>query len=78
MADMSAAAVATRLEQLRALWVPMGLDEARAMMEPPRVVGRELTAEVVQHRLDELRALCELTAYLGGAVPRGNSLASEP
>ena len=34
MADMSAAAVAPRLAQLRELWAPMGPDEARAMVEP--------------------------------------------
>jgi len=64
---MSPAEVAKRLDQLRALWRPMGLEEARAMMERPRTVA-PLTAELVQRRLDQLRALCELAAYLGGTA----------
>jgi len=66
---MSPAAVQRRLERLRELWRPMGPDEATAMMEAPRTIA-PLTAEVVQRRLDQLRALCDLTAYLGGSATR--------
>ncbi len=65
---MSPAAVAARLERLRALHVPETADEGRRRLVPPR---RDLLlAEAVAHRLSELRALCELTTHLHAARPR--------
>lgn len=74
MPDMSPTAVARRLDRLRALWLPMTLEQARAMMELPRTVA-SLNPEIVQRRLDELRALGDLAAYLTGTAthaPRSN------
>jgi len=62
--------VALRLEALRRLVVPVTGEEARAWMEgEPISEARRPSAdpdfaEKVQRRLDELRALCELTNYL--------------
>jgi len=58
----SAEVVAHRLEQLRALYVPETQAETqRRLREPPRERPFE---EAVERRLAELRALCELSAYL--------------
>ena len=62
--------VALRLEALRRLVVTVTGEEARAWMEGGCISEARGTsadpdfAAKVQHRLDELRALCELTNYL--------------
>jgi len=65
MADASTlrpADVHARLEALRRLWVPMDAAEADRLMTPPaEPVAFE---EAVRRRLDELRALIELTREL--------------
>jgi hypothetical protein len=69
--------VAERLEALRQLYVPVSIEEARAWLESERRPPARGTsadpafAETVQRRLDELRALCELTQYLHAGAPTG-------
>lgn len=68
--DLSPTLVAKRLARLRELYVPETEEEARLRLlpEPRRDI---LFADGVARRLAELRALCELTAYLHRAsVPR--------
>jgi hypothetical protein len=61
--DLSPAAVARRLACLRAAYVPETEVEVRRRLAPePR--SEVPFAEAVASRLAELRALCELTAYL--------------
>lgn len=64
--------VAERLEALRRLAVPVSAEEARKWFEgetpsEAAVSERAGFAKLVQERLDELRALCELTEYLHAA-----------
>jgi hypothetical protein len=68
--DLSPAVVSKRLGRLRDLYVPETPEQARARLLPE--ARRETPfAEGVARRLAELRALCELTAYLHrGSVPR--------
>lgn len=66
--DMSPAAVARRLARMGRGWHPLDREEARAMLEPHSVAG-DLSPAAVQRRLDELRALCELTGYLHAHRP---------
>lgn len=76
--DMSPAAVGRRLERLRAMWTPEDRATARARLDdqpgssPPRTF-----AEAVALRLEELRALCELTAYLHGGRKAPSSIARD-
>ena len=57
--------VQARLEQLRVLWRPLTEAEARARMEDPAGLDRHQSFEAaVAQRLEELRALCELSAAL--------------
>lgn len=68
--DLSPQAVAARLQWLRAHYVPEDERGARVRLEDP--AGRRpcgTFAQEVEHRLAELRALCELTEYLQGARP---------
>ncbi len=70
------AAVARRLDELRRLYVPETRDEARARMERDRPNERRPAstgadfAKAVARRLEELRALCELTRVLHAARER--------
>ena len=70
--DLSPAAVAARLERLRALYVPETAAEGRRRA----MAARRPTvpfAEAVGRRLAELRALSELTTYLHKArAPKGD------
>jgi hypothetical protein len=77
-APLESEQVAQRLEALRRSYVPVSSEEAWAWMEgedasEARGAGASSTsrfAEAVQGRLDELRALCELTEYLHASRPR--------
>lgn len=62
--DLHLPGVAARLSELRALYVPLCEDEARARLEAPARQDSERWAEEVAQRLRELRALCALTGYL--------------
>jgi len=62
--ELTADQVRARLDRLRALYVPLGLEEARARMAAPSASHPDLSAAIVGRRLAELRALCELTAHL--------------
>jgi hypothetical protein len=55
--------VAKRLEDLRALYVPETVAEGRARLRAD-ALSPEALASGVAKRLDELRALDELTRYL--------------
>lgn len=72
--DMSPEAVLARLNELAALYIPETLDEARARLEAERPPARESLAEGARRRLEELRALDELTRVLH----RGRVVKSEP
>jgi len=61
-------AVAARLESLRATWVPLDAEEARRLMTPVDRV--EPFPRAVARRLDELRALVELTRHLHAATKK--------
>jgi hypothetical protein len=63
-AELGAAAVASRLQALRALYVPERLDAARERLGRERPVAAEAFAERVARSLAELRALCELARHL--------------
>lgn len=63
--ELTAEAVTSRLEWLRAHYVPDDEATARAKMEDPAGLGRPSSFEQkVAQRLRELRALCELTRAL--------------
>jgi hypothetical protein len=68
--DLSPTEVSKRLARLRDLYVPETEEQARQRLAPE--ARRDVPfAEAVTKRLAELRALCELTAYLHrGSVPR--------
>jgi len=66
MADMSAEAVARRLQQLNALYVPETVEEGRLRLDAERPRRQEDFNQAVARRLNELRALCELTRALRG------------
>jgi hypothetical protein len=78
--DMSPAAVAKRLERLRAMWTPDDQASARARLEDPAGFPRSRTfAQAVALRLSDLRELCELTAYLHrGRHEMGSVARDEP
>lgn len=67
--DLSPLAVARRLERLRAISVPESVEEGRRRLAVEARTDVPF-AEAVATRLGELRALCELTAYLHRARPR--------
>jgi len=56
--------VAERLSRLRALYVPEGIDEARARLARERPRSRESPEQVAERSLAELRALCDLARVL--------------
>lgn len=58
------AGVAERLEKLRALYVPESDAEARRRLESEARASVEPLAKGVARRLEELRALSDLTSYL--------------
>lgn len=63
--ELSPEQVSIRLDRLRALWKPLTQDEARAFTEDPAgLTQRESFQEAVARRLDELRALSEMTMAL--------------
>lgn len=65
--------VAQRLEVLRQLYVPETSEECQARLEREQPPRKRVTsadpefAKLVAQRLEELRALCELTRYLHAA-----------
>lgn len=63
--DLSPRAVEARLDELCETYTPESSTEARRRLEPPPAgpMSRSFEEEVAM-RLDELRALMELTAYL--------------
>jgi hypothetical protein len=61
--DLSPDAVAARLARLRELYVPATRAEVEGALVPPPRAPAEF-AELVSRRLEELRALCDLTRYL--------------
>ena len=63
--DLSPQTVAARLEALRALYVPMGPEEAQREIATPG--PPDVSPVGVARRLAELRALLELTHHLHGA-----------
>ncbi|HLT38436.1 MAG TPA: hypothetical protein VK034_19250 [Enhygromyxa sp.] len=67
---MSPAAVQARLDRLRELYVPEDLETARRRLEAERPALRETFNEAAARRLEELRALCELTQVLHAAPKR--------
>jgi len=67
--DLDADDVARRLAELRALYVAETVDEARERLRAEEMAP-EVFATLVARRLDELRALDQLTRYLHLAVPR--------
>ena len=72
MADMSPKAIARRLQQLSELYVPETVEQARARFEAERPRAKvEDFNRAVARRLDELRALLELTAALKGKARSG-------
>jgi hypothetical protein len=77
MADLSPEAVQRRLQQLAELYVPEDLETARQRLESDRPKPRETFNEAAARRLEELRALCELTQVLQ-AAPRRPSRPSRP
>jgi hypothetical protein len=68
--ELDPAAVARRLAELRARYVPETVEEGRrrlARERPPRV---ETLAQRAARGLAELRALCDLADHLHRASPR--------
>lgn len=66
--DLTPEAVARRLDELRAAWVPESERSVRRRMERPETgPANEPFEQQVAARLAELRALMELTAHLHGA-----------
>jgi hypothetical protein len=67
--ELDPAAVAERLSQLRALYIPEGIEEARARLAREQPRAHESLAQVAARSLAELRALCELARVLHMARP---------
>lgn len=61
--------VAERLSQLRALYVPERVDDARDRLAREQPGSRETLEQVAARSLAELRALCELARVLHAARP---------
>ena len=68
--ELEPAAVARRLAELRALYVPETLDDGRRRLARERPRRVETLEETAARGLAELRALCDLTAHLHRARPR--------
>ena len=66
MREPTADEVASRLEWLRAAYVPESVDEGRARLARGEREARasEPFAQAVERGLKELRALCDLAAHL--------------
>ena len=62
--ELSAADVAARLDELRRIYVAETVEEGCAGLERERPLPTEPFASAVARRLEELRALSELTTYL--------------
>ena len=67
MSDLDPAKVAHRLESLAALYEPETVDEGRARLVAD-ALSPDAFASGVAARLEELRALDDLTRYLHGAM----------
>ena len=68
--DMSPEAVARRLAELARLYVPETVEEGRARLRA-EAMAPDAIASTVARRLEELRALDDLTRYLhAGRPPR--------
>jgi hypothetical protein len=65
--DLDPAEVARRLAALAAIYVPETVEEGRARLRDD-AAQPEVFATAVARRLDELRALDELTRYLRGCA----------
>jgi hypothetical protein len=76
MAELSPAAVQRRLERLRELYVPEELEAARRRLDGEQSASRETFNEAAARRLEELRALCELTQVLRAAPKRSSPSAA--
>jgi hypothetical protein len=63
-AELTAAAVAPRLEELRRLYVPERIEAARERLARERPARAESFALAAARSLAELRALCELARHL--------------
>lgn len=74
--ELDPCAVARRLAALAAAYVPETVDEGRARLRRDAMAPDAFAAQVAR-RLDELRALDELTRYLHaarrGALARGGT-----
>lgn len=68
VAKLDPAAVARRLATLARLYVPETAAEGRARLRRELFADRAGFAAAVEQRLDELRALDELTRYLQAHV----------
>jgi hypothetical protein len=67
--ELDPAEVAERLSTLRALYVPEGIEEARARLAREQPRSHESLEQVAARSLAELRALCELARVLHTARP---------
>ncbi len=67
--ELDPAAVAERLAELRALYVPEQLDEGRRRLARERPARIEDLVERATRGLAELRALCDLAGHLHRASP---------
>ena len=61
---MKPSEVVARLEELRARYVPETIDAARLRLAREVPATFEPFERTVENRLDELRALCDLTRHL--------------
>ncbi len=68
--DLTVAAVAARLRELRRLYVPEGIAAARERLARERPPAAEPFTVAVARSLAELRALCELARHLHAARRR--------
>jgi hypothetical protein len=67
--ELDPEAVARRLAELAASYVPETVAEGRARLRR-EALAPDAFADGVARRLEELRALDELTRYLHAAIPR--------
>ena len=70
--DLDPAAVAERLAALARLYVPETVEEGRARLRA-EAMAPDAFASAVARRLDELRALDDLTRYLHTAARSGST-----
>jgi hypothetical protein len=66
--ELDAAEVAKRLAALAASYVPETVQEGRARLRE-EAMAKDAFADYVQRRLEELRALDDMTRYLHAALP---------